>query len=73
LKAFLKNLNIMNIIQRTADYIKTSQQELKKVVWPTKKEVTQHTLMVIGISIGVAAFLGVIDFILNIVLSYVIK
>jgi preprotein translocase subunit SecE len=63
----------MNIIQRTADYIKTSQQELKKVVWPTKKEVTQHTLMVIGISIGVAAFLGVIDFILNIVLSYVIK
>ena len=73
MKAFLKNLNIMNIIQRTADYIKTSQQELKKVVWPTKKEVTQHTLMVIGISIGVAAFLGVIDFILNIVLSYVIK
>jgi len=63
----------MNIIQRTTDYIKTSQQELKKVVWPTKKEVTQHTLMVIGISIGVAVFLGVIDFILNIVLSYVIK
>lgn len=63
----------MSIVQKTVDYVKSSQQELKKVVWPTKKEVIQHTIMVIGISIGVAAFLGVVDFILNIALSYVIK
>lgn len=63
----------MSIVQKTVDYVKSSQQELKKVVWPTKDEVIQHTIMVISISIGVAAFLGIVDFILNIALSYVIK
>lgn len=63
----------MNIVQKTVNYVKSSHQELKKVVWPTKNQVIQHTLMVIGISLGVALFLGVVDFILNIALSYVIK
>jgi len=50
-------------------YIKDSRAELKKVVWPSKKETRNHTLMVIGISLGVAAFLGVVDFALNLVLK----
>jgi preprotein translocase subunit SecE len=51
------------------EYIKQSKDELKKVVWPTKKEVIRNTLMVIGISLFVAVFLGLLD----IALSYGLK
>jgi preprotein translocase subunit SecE len=53
-------------------YFKDSRIELKKVVWPTKKETTRHTLIVIGVSIFVAAFLGAVDFLLNLLLELVI-
>ncbi|MBI4215465.1 MAG: preprotein translocase subunit SecE [Parcubacteria group bacterium] len=46
-------------------YIKESVHELKQVVWPTKKEAVNHTLLVISISVGVAIFLGIIDYVLS--------
>ncbi|MBI5733749.1 MAG: preprotein translocase subunit SecE [Candidatus Kerfeldbacteria bacterium] len=48
-----------------AEYFKGSLQEFKKVVWLSKKQTTQHTLLVIGVSLGVALFLGAIDYLLN--------
>lgn len=62
----------MNILKRLINYIKASQQELKKVVWPSKKEVIRHTMLVIGISLGVAAFLGLVDYILTILVGIII-
>jgi len=62
----------MSILSRLINYIKASQQELKKVVWPSKKEITRHTILVIGISLGVAAFLGLVDYVLSIILDIVI-
>ena len=50
-------------------YIKQSKDELKKVVWPSRKEVVRSTILVIGISLFVALFLGFLD----IVLSYGLK
>ena len=47
---------------RVVKYLIEAKQELKKVTWPTKKETTKHTLIVIGLSLFVAAFLGVLDF-----------
>ncbi|MFH1173224.1 MAG: preprotein translocase subunit SecE [bacterium] len=55
------------------DYIKSSYEELKKVAWPTKQEATNHTLLVIGISLGVALFLGVADYILAYLLEILLK
>ncbi|MFH0853142.1 MAG: preprotein translocase subunit SecE [bacterium] len=52
------------------NYIRESRDELKKVVWPTRSETTRHTVMVIAISLGVAAFLGVVDYILNYILEF---
>ena len=51
---------------KIVDYFKESRHELKKVVWPSRKETIKHTLIVIGVSLAVAAFLGLADFILNI-------
>ncbi len=53
------------MLSKITNYLKQSIVELKKVVWPTKKETTQHTLLVIGISLGVAIFLGALDYIFN--------
>lgn len=57
------------MFKKISNYLKDSQVELKKVVWPTKKQTRDHTLMVIGISLAVAAFLGAIDYGLNLLLE----
>jgi len=54
-------------------YIKESKDELKKVVWPSRKETIKYTMLVIGISVVTAIFLGAVDFGLNIVVEQVIK
>ncbi|MBI3638135.1 preprotein translocase subunit SecE [Candidatus Wolfebacteria bacterium] len=50
-------------------YIQESRQEFGRVNWPTKQETIRLTLIVIGISIGVAAFLGLLDFIFSYLLQ----
>ena len=47
-------------------YLKEAKAELKKVTWPTKKETTKHTMLVIGVSLALAAFLGALDYFLSI-------
>jgi preprotein translocase subunit SecE len=58
---------------KLTNYLRESYQELKKVVWPTKQETTNLTLVVIGISLGVAAFLGALDFFFTWLLTKYIK
>lgn len=50
-------------MKKLANYVKASALEMKKVTWPTRKETINYTMLVIGISIAVAAFLGGLDFI----------
>ena len=46
-------------------YIKESLAEMKKVTWPSKKETYRYTVLVIVLSLAVAAFLGALDYIFN--------
>jgi preprotein translocase subunit SecE len=57
---------------KLTNYIQASAQEMKKVTWPTRKETKNYTLLVIGISVGVAVFLGALDFIFSIGLEKLI-
>ena len=50
------------MFSKLTQYIKASKSELKKVVWPTKKDVQNYTMLVIGFSLGMAFFLGIVDF-----------
>jgi len=52
-------------MSKLSEYLRGSIEEMKKVTWPTKKETKNYTLLVIGISIGMAIFLGLLDFIFN--------
>ena len=46
-------------------YLKDSYEELKKVTWPTQKETINYTILVVAVSLGVATFLGGLDYIFN--------
>lgn len=54
---------------KTISFLKEAKQELKRVNWPTRKETIRSTLIVIGISLVVALFLGGLDFIFTILLN----
>lgn len=43
------------------EFAKESRQELRKVVWPARKETVQVTLVVFGLVVLVALFLWVVD------------
>lgn len=58
---------------KLVNYIKGATEEMKKVTWPTKKETYNYTLLVIGISLAVAAFLGALDYVFTWILEFVIK
>lgn len=55
-------MNITNIPTKIVTFLKEVKLEMKKVNWPTRDETIKYTLLVIGISIAVAVFLGGIDF-----------
>jgi len=55
------------------NYFKGVREELSKIVWPSKQVTINHTLVVIGVSLAVAVFLGVIDLGLSKVVEKVVK
>jgi len=60
------------MVNKLVKYIIESKDELKKVVWPSRKVTIKYTLIVIGISLATAAFLGAVDFVLNLGLERII-
>jgi preprotein translocase subunit SecE len=52
-------------MSKITKYLQESIEEMKKVTWPSKKETYHYTLLVIGISLGIAAFLGILDYVFN--------
>jgi preprotein translocase subunit SecE len=61
------------MVNKIVNYVKSSVEEMKKVSWPTKKQTYQYTLLVVGISVGMAAFLGTLDFIFNLGLEAILR
>lgn len=51
------------MFRRVISYIQESRLEFKRVNWPTRQETIRLTLIVIGMSLTVAVFLGILDLI----------
>ena len=49
------------MIARIRRYIAESYSELKKVVWPTREQVRNLTVLVFVISAGIGVFIAVVD------------
>lgn len=54
-------------------FFKEARIEMLKVNWPTKKQTVNYTLLVIIVSLAVAAFLGSLDYVFGQVLRGFIK
>ncbi|MFH1098749.1 MAG: preprotein translocase subunit SecE [Candidatus Uhrbacteria bacterium] len=54
-------------------YIKECRLELGKVLWPSRKDVIRYSLLVLGVSGGIAIFLGAIDYIFTLGLEQLIR
>ncbi|OGY97252.1 MAG: preprotein translocase subunit SecE [Candidatus Liptonbacteria bacterium GWC1_60_9] len=54
------------MISKLGAFLQESRQELRRVNWPTRQETVRLTLIVIGISLGLALFLGLFDYLFTI-------
>lgn len=60
------------MLGKLGSYLKESKDEMKKVVWPSRKQTIRYTMMVIGVCVVMAIFLGTIDYIFTTILDKVI-
>lgn len=49
-------------MERIKTFLSESRQELKRVNWPRREETTRYTVFVVVLSVGLAAFLGILDY-----------
>ena len=54
---------------KLTSYLKDVRVELGKVNWTTREQTTRYTLLVIGVSLGVAVFLGGLDYLFSFLLN----
>lgn len=57
---------------RVVRYFKEAYIELRKVVWPTADTTRKHALLVLGISLFVAIYFGVLDYALTLAIEKLI-
>jgi preprotein translocase subunit SecE len=57
------------MIQRIKRFFTESWTELRHVNWPTRQEAVRLTSIVIGMSIGLAVFLGFFDYLFTTILK----
>ncbi|MEF3692362.1 MAG: preprotein translocase subunit SecE [Candidatus Moraniibacteriota bacterium] len=61
-------------MKKIYDFILDAKAELIKVNWPTKKQALNYTLIIIGVSLAVALFLGGLDYLFGMILKkFIIK
>jgi preprotein translocase subunit SecE len=54
-------------------YLKETRAELRKVHWPSQQEARMLTLIVLAVTIAMAAFLGILDYVFDRLVAGVIK
>ena len=57
-----EGVSLLKGIGKAGQFLRESKNELKRVKWPTRKELLASTAVVIVFSLIVAFFLGLVDF-----------
>ncbi|MEK7190257.1 MAG: preprotein translocase subunit SecE [Patescibacteria group bacterium] len=50
---------------KITEYLKETKTELKHVIWPSRSQTLYYTLIVIILSVVIAYYLGIFDFIFS--------
>ncbi len=66
------NPSVMERVTQLKQYLVDVRTEARKVVWPTRKDTVQTTIVVFGMVIMVSLFLWVVDALLALVVQGVI-
>ena len=62
------------MIAKIQKYFSEARTEFRHVSWPTRKDAVRLTSIVIGLSIGLALFLGAFDFLfLELIRRFVVR
>lgn len=59
----------VGFLAKTKKFLKASQNELKKVHWSNKKELTKYTVVVVVSTIVVSTVIWIIDSLLSLVIG----
>ena len=61
-------------MNKIIEFLKEAKVELTKVNWPTRKKTINYTMIVVGISLSVAIFLGGLDYFFGFLLkTFILK
>jgi len=66
-------MKLKNIFNKINNFIKEAIAELKKVIWPTKKDLKNSTVVVITTIIIASIFIGLVDIFFTKVLTLFMK
>ena len=61
------------MVQKVTNFFHETQQELKKVTWPTWNELWQAAAVVIAVTFFASAFIAAVDFCISNVLRMLIS
>ena len=50
-------------MSKVTEYLKETKTELKHVIWPNRRQTIYYTIIVVVLSVLIAYFLGIFDFI----------
>jgi len=59
-------------MSKIIEYFKETKTELKHVIWPSRNQTFYYTLIVIILSVVIAYYLGIFDFIFSQILQKII-
>ncbi len=62
----------MRMIEKIKNFASELKTELRHVNWPTRREVIRLTAVVIGLSLGLAVFLGGFDYLFSDLLKFIV-
>ena len=66
-------MKLKNIFNKINNFIKEARTELKKVIWPNRKDLKNSTIVVISTIIIASIFIGLIDIFFTKVLTLFMK
>ena len=60
-------------MNKATKFLKEVQAELKKVTWPTQEQALRLTGIVVGVSLVVGLYIGVLDYALTEIVGLIVR
>ncbi|OIJ21603.1 preprotein translocase subunit SecE [Anaerobacillus alkalidiazotrophicus] len=60
------------VVKRTNDFLRDVVKELKRVSWPSRKELTRYTVVVVATVVFIALFFTVVDFGISTLIRFIL-